>query len=287
MLFPSGLSRFSFTYDNWGANPSATPGMVVTPGASNVEGSWTAVASSSDIAQDCYWIGIRIAEGATSSQIKSHLLDVGVDPAGGTSYTEVISNIVCGAAFSTSNRQGGHFFLFPIFIKAGSSVAVRIQGSNVTAGTVRVCIKFYGQPSDPDNCLVGTFAETIGSIASSQGTSFTPGNAADGSWTSLGTTTNNLWWWQICYQVSNTTVTVEETYIDIAYGDASNKVLIMRIMHIGSAIEECGPLIPYNLNFLEAYCPVPAGSNIYVRGRCLNAPDTGYNAVAIGIGGNR
>jgi hypothetical protein len=31
--------------------------------------------------------------------------------------------------------------------------------------------------------------------------------------------------------------------------------------------------------------PVPAGVNIYIRGRCNGAPDTGYNATVIGIGG--
>jgi len=285
MLLPGGLSRFSFTYDNWGTNPSTTPGTSVTPGASNAEGSWTQVASSSNISQDCYWLAIRVSEGSTSGQIKSQLLDIGVDPAGGTSYTAVISDIVCGASFATSNRQDGHQFLFPIFIKSGSSVAVRIQGSNGTAGTVLVAVKFYGQPSNPEKCPMGMFSETIGSIASSAGVSFTPGNAADGSWTSLGTTSKNLWWWQICYQISNSTITVEQTYIELAYGDGSNKVSIMRAMHMGSTVEECGFTFPYNLNFIEAYCPVPAGATIYIRGRCVNAPDTGYNAVAVGIGG--
>jgi hypothetical protein len=127
-------------------------------------------------------------------------------------------------------------------------------------------------------------SETIGTITNSNGTSFTPGNAADGSWTSLGTTTNPLWWWQIGYQLDNAAITAEYTYIEIAWGDGSNKHIICERMHQGTTAEQTGSVLNTQVLFHEAYCPVPAGSTIYVRGRCLNAPDSGYNAVAIGIG---
>ena len=42
-------------------------------------------------------------------------------------------------------------------------------------------------------------------------TAVTPGNAADGTWTSLGTTSRDLWWWQVGYQIDNTVVTAEYT----------------------------------------------------------------------------
>lgn len=285
MLAAPGLSAFHWTYDNYGANPSATPGTSVTPGASGAEGSWTQIASGANIAQDVWALALRISDGATSTAQKDHLLDIGIDPAGGTSYTAIVSNIVCGASSPVGAQGSGHHFLLPLFIPSGASVAVRIQGSNATAGTVRVGAKFYGKPSRPEAMPLGQYAETIGTITGTQGVSFTPGNAADGSWTLLGTTGKNLWWWQIAYQVSNATITAEYTYIDLAYGDASNKTQIMRAMHGGTTSEQIGDALKSNLNPYEAFCFVPAGSNIYIRGRCLNAPDTGYNAVAIGIGG--
>jgi len=285
MLLPQKLSRYSFVYDNFGANPGATPGTSVTPGISNAEGSWTQIASSANIAQDIYGFFLWIFNNAVATPTtgKNFLLDVGVDPAGGTSYTEVISNIVCGSA-GPITAAGGHRFLFPLFIKAGSSVAVRIQGSHGTATASRVAARFYGQPSGQERMPVAGVAETIGSITNSNGVSFTPGNAADGSWVSLGTTTNPLWWWQIAYQIDNGTITAEYTYIEIAFGDGSNKHIISRIMHQGTTSEQIGSLLDGNLNVFEAFCPVPAGATIYIRGRCLNAPDTGYNGVAIGIG---
>ena len=131
---------------------------------------------------------------------------------------------------------------------------------------------------------VGQYAETIG-VSGSNGTAFTPGNAADGAWASLGTTTRECWWWQLAYQISNGTITSEYTYIELAYGDASNKVVIMRHMHAANTSEGIGTPLNENLIAHAAYCRVPAGSNLYARGRCNNAPDTGYQAAAIGIGG--
>lgn len=285
MLYVPNTSTHFWYYDNWGSNPSATPGTSVTPGASNSEGSWTQIASSGNIAQDVKAFMIRVSDGATTSAAKNQLMDIGVDPAGGTSYSAIISNVVCGDSAPFTAASGGHNFQFPMAIKSGSSVAVRIQGSNGTAGTVRVGAKFYGYPSAPETFPVGSFSETIGTITNSSGVSVTPGNAADGSWTSLGTTTNPLWWWQIGYQIDNGTITAEYTYIDLAYGDGSNKHIIRRDMHGGTTAEQIGVAFKSNLNFFECYAPVPAGSTIYARMRCNNSPDTGYNMVAVGIGG--
>lgn len=291
MLAAPGLSSYGFTYDNWGANPSATPGTSVTPGASNAEGSWTQVASSANISRDVYWISVRILSGATSAAIKDHLLDIGVDSAGGTSYSAVISNIVCGNSGSATSSggaapYGGAQFLFPMFIKAGSAVAARIQGSNGTAGTVRVAIKFYGDPSNPENVPVGQYSETIGTITNSGGVSVTPGNAADGTWALLGTTAKEMWWWQLAVQVSNTAATANRlTYVDLAYGDATNKTIIQRGLFVQSASEEVDDVWNSNLLWLDSYASVPEGADLYIRGRGDGAPNTGWNAVAIGIGG--
>jgi hypothetical protein len=286
MLHTQKSSHSWFTLDNFGANPGATPGTSVTPGISNAEGSWTEIISDTSLTEDTYGFMLRVSDNAVATPTtgKNFLLDIGTDPAGGTSYSAIISNIVCGSA-GPITAAGGHTFFFPIFIKAGTAIAARIQGSHGTATASRVGIKLYGKRSDPTMFPVGTFSETIGTITNSNGVSFTPGNAADGSWVSLGTTTNPLWWWQIGYQVDNGTITAEYTYIEIAYGDGSNKHIICRRMHQGTTSEQIGSVVNDQLNFMEAYCPVPAGSTIYVRGRCLNAPDTGYNAVAIGIGG--
>lgn len=282
-LMPVGLSAYNFSYNNWGTNPSATPGTSVTPGASNAEGSWTQIASSGDIAQNCYWLHLFIFGANVAGTPKNQLLDIGVDPAGGTSYTAIISNLVMGSTPALTGN-GALDFVFPYFIKSGSSVAVRIQGSAATAGTVRVAAYFLGQPTRPEAVPVGSFSQTFGSITNSNGQSFTPGNAADGSWADFGSVTSPLWWFQIGHQVDDATITAERTYVDVAWGDGSNKHVMFRNMHLGTTNEVCTAYGNIGLT-LAAYNPVPAGANIYVRGRCENSPDTGYNATVIGIGG--
>jgi hypothetical protein len=276
------INRFAWKYSNASA-PANPAGTQVTPGASNAEGSWTQIASSANIAQDVCGFRIIVSAGNTSGQAKNHLLDIGVDQAGGTSYTAVISNIICGQ--SSTNIEGGIVYYFPLGIKAGSSVAVRVQGSNGTAGTLRVAAVFYGQPSNPEAIRVGSFSETIGAITNSNGVSFTPGNSgAEGSWVSLGTTAKDLWWFQLCVQIDNGTTTSLIYHMDLAWGDGSNKNLIienMRVMLPGTAERVAILGIPPG----ECFAQVPAGATLYVHGACSGTAETGWNAVAVGIGG--
>lgn len=273
-------NRFTWKYSNFDA-PSTTPGTSVTPGATNAEGSWTQIASAANIANEVCGILLWINGGNTTATQKDHLLDIGVDPAGGTSYTAKISNIVCGQSAAALN--GGIWFYFPLNIMAGSTVAARIQGSSGTAGTVRVGATFYGRPTRPEFGRCGQYSETVGTISGSGGVSFTPGNsAAEGSWVSLGTTTRACWFWQIAAQISNSTTTSLVYHIDLAYGDGSNKHMIIEnrpMLLPGTAEQTSMPLD------LQGACEVPAGATLYVRGACSGTAVTGFNAVAIGIGG--
>lgn len=282
-MLPKKINSFLWHFSNY-TTPGATPGTSVTPGASNAEGAWTQVASAANIAYDVCLVYIAVGGGSSTGAAKNHLLDIGVDPAGGTSYTAIINNIVCGQ--SQAVTTGFDEFVFPIRIKAGSAVAVRVQGSNATAGTVRVVADFFGRPTNPEMVPCGAFSETIGSISSSNGTSITPGNAAEGSWVSLGTTTKDLWDWQIGVQVDNTTITAQYTSVDLAYGDATNKEIILEDVaygFYGTAEIKAATLRGRSMIRRTRY--VPGGSTIYARARCSTAPATGYNITAIGIGG--
>ena len=281
MLAIPTWNRFYWRYSNWGT-PDVTPGVSVVPGASNAEGAWTAMASAANIAQDVYGFLVVVTSGFVSANQKDHLLDIGVDPAGGTAYTAIINNIVCG---QSAGIGSGKTFYFPMFIKAGSSVAARVQGSNATAGTVRIAMVFYGQPSNPEQILVGQYSETIGTITGSAGVAFTPGTGAEGSWASLGTTTRPLWWFQLGVQVSNGTIAAHYVQVDLAYGDGTNMVMIIEDLFLFYAGTTEDQRQGTYQALLEGFCDVPAGATLYVRGWSDVAPPTGYNAVACGIGG--
>lgn len=284
MLASPGLTQFNFAVDNWGASPSTAPGTSVTPGATNVEGTFTQIFSAANVARDCYWLSLTIYGGSLSAQGHGMLLDIGVDPTGGTSYTAIISNIVVGQQVLTVAQAKRHY-LFPFYIRAGSTVAIRIQGANSTPVACRVMAKLYGDPTNPELVPVGQFSETIGTITNSAGVTFTPGNGAYGTFVDLGATTNDMWWWQLGVQCQNATITALQTRVQLAYGDASNKAELVTEQHSGTTTEEMRVDLPGNMIWLEANKFVPAGSHIYVRGFCSSAPNTGWSAVGVGVGG--
>lgn len=278
MALMKQMNAWSWNFTNAGSG-STTPGTSVTPGASNAEGTFTSIATGANIANNVYWMRLWLTGGATAASAKEHLLDIGYDPAGGTSYSAVISNLVCGAAAATA--AGGRWWEFPLFIPAGSQVAVRIQGSAATAGTVRVAAWFYGRPTHPEMERAGVYSETIGTITNSSGVTFTPGNAADGSWASLGTTTKELWYWQLGASVNNGTMSAHGTNVDLAFGDGTNQEMIIEDYNMQMTTGEA-----ITSNLIRGEKVVPAGSTIYVRGNNSAAPVSGYNAVAVGIGGD-
>jgi len=284
-LYSPEHSSSMWIYDNWGANPSSTLGTNIESGFANSKGVWAQVATSANISRNVYAVYLQLHTGSTSATLRPLLFDIGIDEAGGTSYTPIIENALCGNAPSLK-QAGNREFYFPIRIPKNSSVGIRSQSHAATY--TRYAIRFYGELSRPEMFPVGAYAETFGSNPSkSQGTAFTPGNATDGAWTLLGTTTKPIWWWQLGYQIWNTTITAEYTYIDLGYGDGTSAgtQTIFRMMHGGTTAETCGLAAQTHLLSIAAYVPVPANRNIYVRGRCNNAPDSGYQACAIGIGG--
>ena len=280
-----GVNRFDWRYRT-SPNGAAPPGISVTPGTSNGEGSWTEIASAANIAHDVYGVRLRISGGNTNGQAKEHLLDLGWDPAGGTSYVEQVSNMPVGASgtwvASGSTVGSCRDYYFPLRIPSGAAVAVRIQGSNATAGTVIVDAVFYGMPSRPDLIRVGQYAETIGTITNSSGVTFTPGNQANGTWVSLGTTTRKMWWWQLFVQNNTGSTPSLNLFCDLAWGDGSNKHLIIEGLPV---VETTGEAMASWLSFPDGFAEVPAGATIYVRGNGSGSSSGTHNAVAVGIGG--
>ena len=285
MLKPSGFSSMLWRFDNWGTDPTTTPGTSITPGASGAEGSWTEVASSANVAQDVYCITLYVMNHNTGGVDRSLLVDIGVDPAGGTSYTEKIANIACASVVTYTAGSGpGVRFTFPLFVKAGSSIAIR--GSAVgTALAFFACVTLRGQPSRPEQLAFGSFSETVGTITGNSGVAFTPGNAADGAWASLGTTAKAMWWWQLAYQCAGTTLSAQACFVELGYGPTGSQRTLIKLQHYNTSAETGGAGINENQDFGACFCPLPAGTELWVRGRNNIAPTGTFSAVAIGIGG--
>jgi hypothetical protein len=241
-------------------------------------GSYAQLASGANLARDVYLIRLWVHAGNTSATIRDILIDIGTDPAGGTSYSQTVglNQIFCPQA--SNAVDGGYWMEFPLFIKAGSSVGARAQ-SNSTS-TVLVGAIFFGLPSNPEMAAVGQYSETLG-VSGNGGTPYTCGSSgAEGSWTSLGATTRNCWYWVLCCGHNVGTTTAQMYYTDLAVGDGTNYHLIIENQpHFNPGTAEKTGAVR-----LGGFWEVPAGSTLYVRGSASGTAET-TEAVAVGIGG--
>ena len=280
MLALPHTNSWGFVYSNQ-TDGSLVPGISVTPGASSVEGSFTEIAADASITTEIQYVALWVNSGRSSTASKLHFLDFAWDPTGGTTYDQILfQDLACGNSAGVNNEGLGRFYHFPCKIPAGSAIAVRIQGSNATAGTVRVEGKFYGKPSRPELWRPAAYAETLGAGASTLGVSFTPGTTAWGSWASLGTTTKKHFWAQLGVQIDNGTFDGDNVRLQLAIGDGTNQHIIIDQMIVQNTFEAIS-------SGLQQPCTweIPAGAELWVRGNCNNAPVTGYNATCVLFGG--
>lgn len=284
MLFAgAALPTFIRLADNWVATPASMNGTLVTASATaNTKGSWVELLGSAALTADVYWVHVRLHTSFASTVSRMGLLDIGVDLAGGTSYTVRVADIIAGGLSDFSVTGGGAHFAFPMYIPAGASIAARWQCS-VGSATVRVDMTVYSMPGRPEATLRATSSQTLGTITNSLGTSVTPGTGADGSWVSLGTLSNPAWWFQVRVQIDNAAVGSRFEYLDLAYGDSTNKIIIARDEYATRTSETIGHYGQDSTT--QAFSPVPSGAEIYVRLRDATTPDSGWNVLAYAFGG--
>lgn len=281
---PNGAGAYGWSFSSTGTTrPAAAWGTSITPG-NNTYGSYTQVLSGANVAKDVFGILIHINSNATSTAARDTIVTIGVDPAGGTSYTDLIPNLLgssAAGAISIAGGSGIHYF-FPLWIKSGSTVAAKASVNNATVGTLRVRIQVFGLPRDRRNIVVGTKCLAYGITAgSSTGTSVTPGTTNEGSWTSLGTiaSTDNPWWWQYGMGVNNGTITAVSYGSDLGIGDASNKVIVGEDrIWTGSTAETWS-----DDGVGQGYYQAKAGDIVYGRSQASGTAITGLSMAAYGV----
>lgn len=264
-----------------GVRPAAAMGATITPSTTQM-GSWTEIITGAQMINDAYGILINFNSASASAIIRNYLVDIGIDNAGGTNYIVKIPYLIAGHASPYTLGSGGVWYYFPLYIPAGSSIAMRAIGSSTS--TFRGFVNLYGQPRRPDSVRVGSKVFAFGAQQSLKyGTVITLGTTAKSSWSLIDTTTMPLWWWQVGYTSSDTTTTGAALHLDVGAGDgvAEPKILIQDNPIVVSSTE-------YISNSpLTAGCSsnVATGSNIYARGWSSAAPDTNTSVVVYGLGG--
>jgi hypothetical protein len=215
---------------------------------------------------------------ASAASNRHHFVDIGVGAGGAEA---VIIPDLAGCQTGLYDRTGIVWYWFPFFIPAGTRIAARSQG-NAASSIVRVVMTAYQRPLSPVMIETVSRVERIG-LTGIVGTTVTPGTTSEGTWTSIGTTTNACWHWQIGSQVAVADTNWADSVVhwDIAHGDGTNfNIIAEHLVHAKDTNERLtyGPW----MTDCEAY--VPAGSTIYVRGQALNATDV-MAVIVYGAGG--
>jgi len=281
-------NRFNGIITNLTGQPTTTWGTAVADGTANVYGSY--VECIGNTAYDTFFIEISINTIGAGATDPSALLTVGIDHAGGTTYTDVeISHLICAGAGTTA--MGARYYWFPLFIPAGSAVAAKLQTTKGTA-TARVGMRLYGKPSRPELVRAGAYVDTFGAVtATSEGTAITPGTTSEGTVVALASNVaaKNYWWWQGGMGCKDTTMTGGGLYavLDVGIGTSTSVV---------DWIFEDQRFAAYNTSEQTGEQQLPPHSyvyeidtdavmDVYARSQGSGTPDSSMSAIAYALGG--
>lgn len=283
-LFLPTNNEFLSIVSNLGADgtrPATNQGTSVTPQQNSFSAAFTDVGVLNST-YDCYEIEVYAHTVATATENRMLSLRIGADPAGGTSYSTIIDDLLMGSSSVITSSQVV-CYRFPLFIKAGTSLGVKASVLSTTLTAVRVMIRLYCRPTRPDLLRVGRFVTTIGvgTPATPTGTAITPGTASEGTFVEIGTLSRSIFFIDYGMSVDDTTMTTAVLHTDIALGDGSNKRnVIQNDLMLTNANEFICRLLPAG-----RYCRGANGDKIYARSQSSAALDSNYSVAAYVVGG--
>lgn len=283
-----GLILPPWTFNSVSSNLPSTPASssplssAVTSGTSNADG--TAVTLLSALAHDVHYLTVGFGEFFNNASLVNALADILVDPAGGSSWSSFIDDLVCGftraTGFGASNASMNQWYCFPVFVKAGSSLGVRVRSNDTVARTGDCTIYAYGDPSRPDMWWCGQKVESLGiDAANSKGADVTGGaNDVYGSWTTIGTSGHPYGALQFGVNASDASAVARGYYWQIGYG--STKLPGSPTFYISSNAAEYKNVVGM---FGPIWCDIAASTALQARyASSGTAPDV-YNCAFYGV----
>lgn len=254
-------------------------GTSITPG-NNTYGTYTEIMADSLVTDEAFMIDIFFSANAVAATSRDTLVTIGVDFAGGTTYTdmEIPHLLATGASVANIGKQW-YGYRFPLRIPAGSAIAAKASVNNVTVGTLGVSCVLYGKPSAPELVRYGTFVRAYGAdTANSRGTLVTAGTVSEGSWTDLGTLADDIWAWEFGYGTDSSSLANAWRHVDIGVGSTQKVVIPNAVVSSdnGESISKTHALW---------YGDAKSGEHVHGRIQHSNAADSNASLIAYGIGG--
>lgn len=271
-LSPGGEEDMPPSWTAFTHNLPSTPeainnGAQVTAGANDTKGTVVDLLGSA-LTHDVELLYIGISGFVTSASNASALLDIMVDPAGGTDWSVLIPNLLAGwsdAMNVVNNAPPPRNYYFPIQIPSGATIGARAQTALGSDLAGRVLIYAIGGNADPGSWWAGTSVEAIGiDTANSIGQMHTAGNSGSySSWTNLGSTVssgcNAV---QFAVQGENDASATSSLIYQFELG-VSNTAIAPPIVVASRFNESIGALPTMTL-----FRSIPSGAQLQIRGKC-------------------
>lgn len=282
-----GIPSYAFgvVAENWmTGTPTATPGTILgDPGATPHTKSATTALIGTGIAQPAYLVHVAMSGTSATGVDTSALCDIMYDPAGGTSWSVLIPNLICGyRAISAATFTSASGYWFPLYVPRGSSIGARWQSivASPAAGTrVRIQITLFGGPSSP-GFWYGTKVTDVGtSTAASAGLDINPGSTGTYSaWTSIGGTSNPAFGFvTIGFQGSVTLHTADIYHVQYGFGSTQIPGAQVRFGYTTAEI-----LSSYPEHF-GCFVDVPGGTQMQVRATGSDATSEDPSVALYGV----
>jgi hypothetical protein len=257
---------------NLTGTPGTTPGTAVTAGANDAEG--TAQALLTALTHDVEYLVIGCYAFNIGGENGSTLLDILVDPAGGSTWaaTPLISDLLVGQSGGFAATSAGvHWYHFPVWIKSGHSIGAQAATARASVLAGRVMVYAYGGNANPASWWCGQHVTAIGvDTATSQGTNHTPGNSgAYSTWTNFGSATPaNCGAVQWGVQGTNTDTTQASASYFFEFGVGSTR--IGPNIYRGTGTAESGLILPTG----PIFCALPTSTQMMVRATCSGTAES-------------
>jgi hypothetical protein len=222
------------------------------------------------LAHDVVLVVVNAAASNIAATDTSILLDIGIGAA--AAETVLIPNLLAGWASAVDPGGSPRHYIFPLYIPSGSRVSAR-SASARSASPVTVWLQMFGGLRRSEDWWCGEQVIAYGiNTGVSQGTNVTPGaSSAEGSWTAIGTTSQDHKMIVPGIQLAdtNTNSTTSYTY-DFGIDTTSTSLLrenYRAILDASERIAQMGVWWPINV-------PVASGSVLAARASSVGSTDT-------------
>lgn len=264
--------------------PAAAMGTTVTPTQNNITGStWSTIIASGSVTSDVYMLDVNINSINISAAARDALVEIGFDPAGGTTFTHLAYFVAGPASSYVGNTGPGCRVRLLCYIPSGSTIGLRGSVNSATLTAFRCFMTAYGSPSPSHMFRPARRLQDIGiTTATSAGTAVTSGTTSDGTWTSLGTLDFNTFAWEFGIGVNDAALNSNTTDVDIGVGDSGGT-------NIRTVIRNA-PIVMVNTETIWkasslTYARAKAGETVWGRLQTgPNAASTGLSLAVIAMG---